>query len=37
MIDREVVQFEQVAELMKSFGVDLDHRRFLILQVRRPT
>lgn len=27
------VQFKEVAKLLRSHGIDLDHNRFLILQV----
>lgn len=28
------VQFKEVAQLLRKHGIDLDHNRFLILQVR---
>ena len=31
-LNDEAVRFEQVEELLKSLGIDLDHERFLILQ-----
>lgn len=30
-------QFKDVAHTLKSYGIDLDHNRFLILQVVNPT
>lgn len=33
-IDEKRVHFKEVAKLLKSHNVDLDHNRFLILQVR---
>lgn len=34
-IGEKRVQFKEVAKLLKSHNVDLDHNRFLILQVSR--
>nr|CAD7266908.1 unnamed protein product [Timema shepardi] len=31
-IDKKRVQFKEVAKLLRSHGIDLDHNRFLILQ-----
>lgn len=33
-IDNKKYHFKEVARLLKKHGVDLDHNRFLILQVR---
>lgn len=32
-IDGRKVQFKEVAQLLRKHGIDLDHNRFLILQV----
>ncbi len=32
MIDDKTLKFDEVAEVLKSKGIDLDHNRFLILQ-----
>lgn len=34
-INEKRCQFKEVAELLKRHGIDLDHNRFLILQVRK--
>ena len=36
-IDDRKVQFKEVGELLRACGVDLDHNRFLILQVKLKT
>ena len=33
-IDGQLSNFAEVTTLLKNYGVDLDHKRFLILQVR---
>lgn len=32
-LNKKKVQFKEIAKLLRSYGVDLDHNRFLILQV----
>jgi len=34
-LDKKKVKFNVIAKFLRSHGVDLDHNRFLILQVRR--
>lgn len=33
-LDKKKVQFKEIAKILRSHGVDLDHNRFLILQVK---
>lgn len=32
-LNKKKVQFKEIAKILRSYGVDLDHNRFLILQV----
>lgn len=33
-LNKKKVQFKEITKLLRSYGVDLDHNRFLILQVK---
>lgn len=37
MLNGKRVQYKEVASLLRKHGIDLDHNRFLILQVRQKT
>ena len=34
-VNKKKTNFKEVGQMLRTFGIDLDHNRFLILQVRK--